>query len=507
MRNKASLIPVALIALVGVVFASGMYFPDSNPSLPREPKWPGTIGGALYSLFAPDGTAKNTEKLWGITATGYLRNNNCTDSINKKWVWVAPDGKGICGAGTPVFAAIWKFNSITPGVQVMKNGSSTWTPANTTDTLYPGDLISTNGGTATIDFALDDSLLRLDTGTTLELRLGNLDGNSVAEAILSDGRLWGRILTSTGVNLGGGGIVAWVRWTSVSVEKSGSSYKMSIIDSQKPANAASLSNRVQSSENNKTIGSRIISDPATNLVAFTQVISNNITGSSPTPYKTSSTKEMMIASSPWIRDNTKLDIDYLYTNSGTADIIRTEYSATIPSDTTASVLSALCGTEGTVANQGSTYWKSLIGTTYTDKCRSSQLVAFGEYGNWNLSLYFSGMVVTASGGSTNNITLPGKYLAYNMNNLPWYNLQGKTIRIAYTGDPVNDSNIFYGGNGMDVSRSGTTWSGGTYIEMLPWEGNNIVTFRLKSSPSLFLIWNNTVYSEPIGVTITKITIN
>jgi hypothetical protein len=156
---------------------------------------------------------------------------------------------------------------------------------------------------------------------------------------------------------------------------------MSIIDSQKPANAASLSNRVQSSENNKTIGSRIISDPATNLVAFTQVISNNITGSSPTPYKTSSTKEMMIASSPWIRDNTKLDIDYLYTNSGTADIIRTEYSATIPSDTTASVLSALCGTEGTVANQGSTYWKSLIGTTYTDKCRSSQLVAFGEYGN------------------------------------------------------------------------------------------------------------------------------
>lgn len=90
----------------------------------------------------------------------------------------------------------------------MKNGSSTWIPANTTDVLYPGDIIATNGGTATIDFALDASILRLDTGTTVELRLGNLDGNSVAEAILSDGRLWGRILTSTGVNLGGGGVVA-----------------------------------------------------------------------------------------------------------------------------------------------------------------------------------------------------------------------------------------------------------------------------------------------------------
>ena len=33
--------------------------------------------------------------------------------------------------------------------------------------------------------------------------LSTLGTNSVAQAILSDGRLWGHILTSTGVNLGG----------------------------------------------------------------------------------------------------------------------------------------------------------------------------------------------------------------------------------------------------------------------------------------------------------------
>lgn len=55
----------------------------------------------------------------------------------------------------------------------------------------------------------------------VELSVGTLGSNSVAQAILTDGRLWGRILTSTGVNLGGGGMVAGVRGTSVSIERPG----------------------------------------------------------------------------------------------------------------------------------------------------------------------------------------------------------------------------------------------------------------------------------------------
>ncbi len=71
-------------------------------------------------------------------------------------------------------------------------------------TVYEGDTIITDStGTGTIAFIADESILRLDTSTTVELSVGQLSGQSVAQAILSDGRLWGRILTSTGVNLGG----------------------------------------------------------------------------------------------------------------------------------------------------------------------------------------------------------------------------------------------------------------------------------------------------------------
>ena len=52
-------------------------------------------------------------------------------------------------------------------------------------------------GTGTIQFAEDDSLLRFWVNTDLELRYGDLDGQTVAEVLLNDGRLWGRILSST----------------------------------------------------------------------------------------------------------------------------------------------------------------------------------------------------------------------------------------------------------------------------------------------------------------------
>ena len=91
-------------------------------------------------------------------------------------------------------------------------------------------------------------MLRLDVATVVELSTGeNTSGQSVAQAILSDGRLWGRILTSTGVNLGGGGMVAGVRGTSVSVEESAGVYTLAIIDSRSPTNAATLGSTIMPS--------------------------------------------------------------------------------------------------------------------------------------------------------------------------------------------------------------------------------------------------------------------
>ncbi|MFZ2255518.1 MAG: hypothetical protein WAW59_03950 [Patescibacteria group bacterium] len=62
--------------------------------------------------------------------------------------------------------------------------------------------------TTTVKFVADNSILRLDKNTTVELQSGELDGNTVAQAILQNGSLWGRVLTSTGVNIGGGGLIA-----------------------------------------------------------------------------------------------------------------------------------------------------------------------------------------------------------------------------------------------------------------------------------------------------------
>lgn len=76
----------------------------------------------------------------------------------------------------------------------------------------------------------------------MEIRTGTLGSNTVAEAILADGQLWGRIMTSTGVNLGGGGLVAGVRGTSVLVKRMGTSIELAIVDSTNATEAAELMN-------------------------------------------------------------------------------------------------------------------------------------------------------------------------------------------------------------------------------------------------------------------------
>ncbi len=103
--------------------------------------------------------------------------------------------------------------------------------------LYEGDIIESDStGTGTIAFEEDASLIRFFVDTSLELRYGVLGGNTVAEAILSDGSLWGRILTSTGVNIGGGGVVTGVRGTSVYLTKAGSQFTLNLVNSTSTAN-------------------------------------------------------------------------------------------------------------------------------------------------------------------------------------------------------------------------------------------------------------------------------
>lgn len=69
--------------------------------------------------------------------------------------------------------------------------------------IYVGNFVETTGATlATVTFS-DDSLIRLNTDSKVDFTLGdNGSGATVAQVILDHGEIWGRVLTSTGINFG-----------------------------------------------------------------------------------------------------------------------------------------------------------------------------------------------------------------------------------------------------------------------------------------------------------------
>jgi filamentous hemagglutinin family protein len=79
--------------------------------------------------------------------------------------------------------------------------------------IRQGDVIVTKGneGGASIRFIGDGSTLRLDPDSVVEIIVPSTRSGSIAEAILFNGDLWGRVMTSTGVRIGGGGLIAGVR--------------------------------------------------------------------------------------------------------------------------------------------------------------------------------------------------------------------------------------------------------------------------------------------------------
>lgn len=183
---------------------------------------------------------------------------------------------------------------------------------------------------------------------TVELSYGTLGGQPVAQAILSDGRLWGRILTSTGVNLGGGGMVAGVRRTSVSVARTPAmqAYTISIIDSQSPGGtAATITNTNGANPNTISVSSGT-------LLTYTS-------GSTviPTPiHKTKTEFLTAVTDATWIRTNTLTDIDHLVDLSGSVDLIATthtrvmdEIAATVPRLVDTAALGSLCASTAVVS--------------------------------------------------------------------------------------------------------------------------------------------------------------
>lgn len=94
----------------------------------------------------------------------------------------------------------------------------------------------------------------------------------------------------------------------------------------------------------------------------------------PTLVESTIGKSTLLTTSAWIRDNTRKDIDYLYSNSGAGLNTRVvaEYNTTVPLATDTTSLTALC-------SDTKIYWTSLI-PTLGDKCREPNLLAFANYG-------------------------------------------------------------------------------------------------------------------------------
>ncbi len=561
--KKSLLIPVAILTVGIVVFASGILFPDTV-SLPRFPSGPGTIGGVLTSFFdSSAGSAHNTNKLWGITASGYLHNKDCsTDPVNSVWKWVDANGQWICG-NIAWLLAIGRFTELYGTVNVWRDGTPWYVPAILGQDLYPGDLIESDAtGTGTIQFAADSSLIRFWQSTDLELRYGDLGGLTVAEVILNDGRLWGRILSSTGVNLWGGGMVTGVRGTSVDIikDKITAIYTITVTDS---VNTAS---KIQSTIPWSPLILRDINGVSIANTLFgggTQFI--YASGSSAIQKLTANKNTFY--GNPWFVKNTLSDIVYMSNlletpgiSAGVSGRLNAELDATIASTNTGTLLALLAGSaigsdilsgallldeenevDGTensadinkkkakrmkCKREGKTYFPELSG------CDGSwDTLAITDFAWWSATLYgkkakWDYTVVAGSnfdGGSLGKITDSGNYIEYTNINLA--SLSWKKITLTLDSPiPCNSGSdkcyIFDGGtwNRFFISKNKTcAWGAdldnwfckvGKSTPLSRYTWSLVLNIEISWTPTSFIIGNTSVwgYNYPIGTTINSISI-
>ncbi len=513
--KKFSLLPLMLVTAIGAVWASTLIFPNTT-EFPSSPRTPGTIGWALYDLFAPDGTARDSERLAGKYASGYLQNRDCTsEPINRVWVGIDADGQARCGSKTVQLAVIGRFTTIVGTVRVIKNWNPTATLAVIWEDLTEWDILETaSDGTGTIRFVSDESILRLDTSTRVELSIGQLSGQSVAQAILTDGRLWGRILSSTGVNLGGWGLVAWVRGTSVSIERPGTTwlYVISVIDSIRPLEAATLS---------AVAGGNTPANIPTSLIAGSQVsVSASPTGSTTnqlyiSPSSPSTTKATLLTSSAWIRDNTRADLIYLDGLATPRSI--SEVAVTDP--TTLADQTALCGIDKKWNTETNTCDILNSVLAYADK--NTFLYQWETKPAWWLRKSDLSNYEPADGNMPSDglIDQQWEYLSYYYPGIFVAPLQNKTITIELAGAlPIDnikryildlgDTEKYYIKSGALYAIIPTKW----WYDKNIWTISSSMSIQIQTTPTQMIIgnlFNQAVTNHlklPIWTAIQKITI-
>jgi hypothetical protein len=318
MQRKTILIPLIALLAVGAVWASSMITPD-KPWFPSLPSSPGTLGSIL-SLFGVDGTARDAVLLDGKSATGYVQNTVC--NAWEVWKGIDATGKVICGTKSKVLTQVGRITAIGWVVTVITEEWAASRAAVVWDILKEWATLQTLwGASATVTFTDDLSILRLDQNTRVDIRLpATPTSTSIASVIVNDGVIWWRVLTSSGVEFGGWGLIAGVRGTSLSVAKlNATGYQFTIPHSQRGSEAASMK-LATDANTTRTLGT------LSQLTTYTPT--GTTTTNIPTPSSLWSLKSLYDID-PWVRENTVLDLNYLY-GLGSSSLIQQEIAATEP---------------------------------------------------------------------------------------------------------------------------------------------------------------------------------
>ncbi len=420
----------SLLFLLFVVVGIGTYASFSqqyvaDTTLLRVPRYQvGTLGylfekilGVTADRFDSNtGLVVNTSHLGWRTRYEYLKAWSPTCGVGEAWTAIDTSGVAICSPvwAPATLAMIGKSWDMTGTVMVYRANQALPIAMTSGMDIMDGDIVQTSSsGTIGIIFT-DDSIIRLSGDSTLALNIGSSTwGGQIAQAILQNGNLWGRILSETGVyNIGTADIVAAVRGTSLALSKTGisitsgsfrynaptaSGWSISPPDIRwaHPTTLTVVDSSLGASRDGVVQIDCLKDSTAISLGVEQKIITDGkCSGRSPT---TATAAVLYASSDGWVKSNTIKDIDYmgnLLTVSGTTwpdgsptgnttnslswglakqAKLLAEYQESKPN--TPAELSSLC--------QGTDEWNVKYGG-----CVPRGMIAFADYRNGNLNFRY-----------------------------------------------------------------------------------------------------------------------
>jgi hypothetical protein len=414
---------VSLTILTGSSYAlfPGL-FPDTA-TFPRVPTGNGTIWAVISKIlgitalenYSNDGSVPNSEKLDGITSTGYLRDDPSCGG-GQKYIGIKPNGSRDCAATSTLLTDYGRIDNQWCTASYYRADGTNGT-TNTGDTLKAGDIIKTAPGCPMNIVFADYSILRLDGDSTVSLDVGSLaDGTSIASAILANGSLWWRILTETwAYSIGTETVVAWVRGTSLLVSRPGSAPTIT-------QNAGSWELSPSFSPAELTIVHTTLPGGVAGTgtcrdlngdVSFPLTARANIVSSTSCSMFRAQANTMALSISdiyddiPISADYTRADLDYMSRILSGVTLSSTRYARILAEkDITTPVglweEDAICPDKG----DPQTFWSSLIGVASQDTCQPETLRAFADYTTNIGSLYTPTGAITPVQNNFSGASLP-----------------------------------------------------------------------------------------------------